>query len=104
MKYLVRLEITNSVNDNTSREWKFFDNEEERDVWIAQKKLEELQWSRMPGVVSTRYYEFFPYNSENILNVDVSELAGMTLRDFLTEILAQELPPRVPYRLYPTGQ
>lgn len=50
----------------------------------SRKKEEEDKWNyRTAGVVSMRFYSFDEYLISNLLETDISELQGMTLRDFI---------------------
>ena len=80
----IKLEITNNRNDNKSVEWFFCDTEEEKKQWIDEKKEEEDKWNyHTSGAVSTRYYNFNEYLISNLMETNISELEGMTLRDFI---------------------
>lgn len=90
-KWVIKLEITNSVNDNVETEWFFAKTEGEKTTWIIQKNDEQNQWNRFtPGAVSTRYYSMMEYTPTSILNIDISDLKGMKLKDFIT-IIKQEV-------------
>lgn len=80
----IKLEITNSRNDDKRIEWFFCDTDEEKNKWIQEKKEEENKWNyHTVGAVSMRFYSFNEYLISNLLDTDISELEGMTLRDFI---------------------
>ena len=86
-KQAIKLEVTNSRNDNKLVEWFFCDTEEEKKQWIKDKKKEEDNWNyHTVGVVSIRYYIFSEYLISNLMETDISELQGMKLRDFIEVI------------------
>ena len=83
-KQAIKLEITNSRIDNKRVEWFFCDTEEEKKKWINEKKEEEYKWNyHTEGAGSIRFYSFSEYLISNLLETDISELEGMTLRDFI---------------------
>ena len=83
-QHIVRLEITNSVNDSEINKWMFFNTIEERDIWETEMRKEEIDWNyHTSGAVSTRYYSFSYYTPETILEMSMSELDGLSLGDFL---------------------
>ena len=85
MDYISKLEVTNNINNDVRVEWKFFDSVSDREKWIAEMKKEEDDWNyKTEGAISFRNYEFYNYNSENILDMDMSEFSGMLFRDFLS--------------------
>ena len=80
----IKLEITNSRNDDKRIVWFFCDTDEEKNKWIQEKKEEEDKWNyHTAGAVSMRFYSFNEYLISNLLDTDISELEGMTLRDFI---------------------
>ena len=80
----IKLEITNSRNDDKRIEWFFCDTDEEKNKWIKEKKDEEDKWNyHTPVSISMRFYSFNEYLISNLLETDISELEGMTLRDFI---------------------
>ncbi len=80
----IKLEITNSRNDDKRVEWFFCDTEEEKNQWIDKKKKEKDKWNyHTEGAVSIRYYNFSEYLISNLMETDISELEGMTLMDFI---------------------
>jgi hypothetical protein len=80
----IKLEITNSRNDDKRVEWFFCDTEEEKKQWIDEKKKEEDEWNyHTVGAVSMRYYSFSVYSISNLMETDISKLEGMKLRDFI---------------------
>jgi hypothetical protein len=81
--FVVKLEVTNDVNDNRRVEWKFFDTIDERDAWVEIMKDEEYEWNNnTEGALSIRDYEFRYYDKENILRQELSDFAGMTIEAF----------------------
>ena len=83
-EHAIKLEITNSRNDDKNVEWFFCNTEEEKRKWIDEKKEEEDKWNyNTPGAVSTRYYSFQEYLISNLMENRISELEGMILRDFV---------------------
>lgn len=87
-QFATKLEITNSVNDEQRFEWNFCDTYEEAENWIAFKETEKNEWNndRSGGVMSRRYYSFFTFNMDELLNLDLRDLEGMTLKDFINII------------------
>ena len=80
----IKLEITNSRNDNKHVEWFFCDTEEEKKKWIDEKKKEKDEWNYNTfGAPGIRYYDFNEYLISNLMETDISELEGMTLKDFI---------------------
>jgi hypothetical protein len=83
----IKLEITNSRNNDKHVEWFFCDTEEEKKQWIDKKKKEEDKWNyHTSGAVSMRYYNFNEYLISNLMETDISELEGMKLKDFIVVI------------------
>ena len=81
---VVKLEITNNINENIIIEWVLFATNEEKDKWIQEKRQEEHKWNyETSGVQSIRYYYFEEYSASTLLDFDISELKGMTLKDFI---------------------
>lgn len=88
IKYIIKVEITNSVNDDMHIEWFFTKTEEEKTTLISEKKEEQNKWNHhTPGAMSWRYYSITEYSPKEILELDISELTGMKLRDFLSLLL-----------------
>ena len=86
-KQAIKLEVTNSRNDDCRIEWFFCDTDEEKNKWIQEKKEEENKWNyHTPGAVSRRSYYFNENTIDGLLRYDISELQGMTLQDFITII------------------
>ena len=80
----IRLEITNSRNDGKTIEWFFCDTEEEKNKWIQEKNEEKDKWNyHTRGGISNRYYSFYEYLISDLLELDISNLEGMTLNDFI---------------------
>ena len=80
----IRLEITNSRNDGKTIEWFFCDTEEEKNKWIQEKNEEKDKWNyHTIGGISIRYYSFYEYFISDLLELDISSLQGMTLKDFI---------------------
>lgn len=76
----IKLEVTNSRNDDSRVEWHLAKTEEEINSWEAEKKKEETKWNRhTPGAVSTRYYYFERYDAKTLMTQQLSNLAGLTL-------------------------
>ena len=98
MEYAIKLNITNSRNDNESNEWFFCETVEEKDKWISDKKKEEADWCKTPGVVSVRYYDFDTHSISEFLDKDMSEFQHMTLGDFLNIIKVRK--PRKFWKYY----
>lgn len=81
---IVKLEITNSRNDDKRINWVFFETEEEKKQWIDEMKKEEDKWNfHTSGAVSMRYYYFNEYSISKLMEIDISELSGMKLKDFI---------------------
>lgn len=81
---IIKLEIINSANDDKKVEWFFCNTSEEKHNWIREKRIEEDKWNyHTPGANSIRYYSFTEYLISNLLEEDISELKGLTLRDFV---------------------
>ena len=58
----IKLEITNSRNDNKSVEWFFCNTDEDKNRWIQEKNEEQEKWNyHTSGAMSTRYYYFNEY-------------------------------------------
>jgi hypothetical protein len=84
MKHITRLTVTNSVNDNTDIEWGFFETESEQMIWRQDKETEQRDWNHnTPGAQSYRYYDFEEYTPEELLDMDMSQFEGLSLREFL---------------------
>jgi hypothetical protein len=83
-KYAIKLRITNNKNDEEKCIWAFFPTEEARDIWVNHKHAEENEWNyKTVGARSMRYYDFYPYTLESILQLPMSEFGHMTLANFL---------------------
>jgi len=90
-KEIIKLEITNSRNDDKRIEWFFCDTEKEKKEWIDERKKEENKWNyHTQGAVSTRYYYFNEYKISELMERDVSEFQGMKLSDFIQLISLKE--------------
>lgn len=82
--YIVKLEITNNINDSKYIRWNYFETELERDKWVSEMKEEQHIWNyKTDGAVSFRDYDFYNYTKDNILNMDMSEFEGMTFGGFI---------------------
>lgn len=85
--HIVKLEISNSRNDDVTYKWGFFKNEDFKNNWIAMHKKEQNIWNfQTAGALSTRHYHFHEYTLAEIMALDISELAGMQLMDLITLI------------------
>jgi hypothetical protein len=85
----IKLEITNSRNDSKGVQWFFCDTDEEKKEWINKKKKEEDKWNyHTPGAVSMRFYNFDEYLTSNLMEMDISELEGMKLKNLIEIIKA----------------
>lgn len=83
----IKLEITNSRNDNKSVEWFFCNTDEDKNRWIQEKNEEQEKWNyHTSGAMSTRYYYFNEYLIGDLLESDISELQGMKLKDIIAVI------------------
>ena len=80
MKHALKLEISNTRNDDVTIEWFFFETTEEMEVLEAEKKKEEEDWPKQSGVVSIRYYYFQKYLVADLLELELGELQGMKLK------------------------
>ncbi len=83
-KQAIKLEISNSRNDNKSVEWFFCETKEEKNKWIDEKKKEEYNWNyNTYGAVSIRYYIFSEYLICDLMEKDISDLEGIKLKEFI---------------------
>lgn len=83
MKYLVKLEITNTVNDGKSIEYYIAPTEEDKNKWIEIKKKERHKWNNdTPGAMSIRYYDFCTWGMDSIQNITMSELNQLSFGEF----------------------
>ena len=81
---IVRLEITNSRNDDTRVEWFFGESDEQAEEWVKEKRKEKDKWNYdTAGAISYRYYEFEHYNFDTFLDVDITHLQGITVKDLI---------------------
>lgn len=82
----IKLVITNSVNDDRRIEWFFYNTEEERISFETKKNKDRYEWNNggvSMGFMSTRYYNYTKYTLSDLFAMDMSELEGMTVMDFL---------------------
>lgn len=82
----IKLVITNSVNDDRRIEWFFYNTEEERISFETKKNKDRDEWNNggvEMGFMSTRYYNYTKYTLSDLFAMDMSELEGMTVMDFL---------------------
>lgn len=80
----IKLEVTNSRNDDKRIEWFFCDTDYEKNKWIEKHKKEQEEWNyNTVGAVSTRYYYFSEYLISSLLEMNISELEGMQLKDLV---------------------
>ncbi len=83
-KYAIKLEITNTINDDKTVHWYFCETEEEKKTWIDDHIQDKIRWNyHTSGAMSIRYYDFMEYDTNNILSLNLSELRDMTVLDFL---------------------
>ncbi len=79
-----KLEITNDRNENCRIYWNFFDSITEYDNYVVTQKLEQNKWNfDTPGAVSLRAYVFVQYSAKQLLDMPLSELAGMKLSQYI---------------------
>ena len=87
----IKLVITNSVNDEERIKWFFYNTEEERVSIETEMKKEQDEWNSggvAMGYMSKRYYSFKNYTLSDLLTMNISELEGMTVKDFLIVIMS----------------
>lgn len=84
-KIIVRLETTNSVNDEVRYTWKCFDEQdiEGKDQWKKDLQDNIDKWHKTPGARSIRWIHFNEYTSETFKQLDMSELEGVSVAQFL---------------------
>ena len=82
-KLIVRLEVSNSVNDDVNISWHFADSKRDLEEWIKKREKEKNDWHKNPGAVSMRYYDYSYYNKEELLNTNVEDLKGLKLIDII---------------------
>lgn len=82
---VVKLEVTNSVNDDKDIEWFFYNSETIRDEWKKEKEEEQNKWNyHTQGAMSFRYYSFDDHMIDELLEFGMDYFEGMKLKDFLT--------------------
>ena len=79
----IKLEISNTVNDNLSYEWFFPPNDEVRETWKNSRLKEQQNWNNDKSVRSVRYYSFEEFTKDALLECDVTELKGLSLNQFI---------------------
>jgi hypothetical protein len=79
----IQLEISNTVNDDLSYEWFFPPNDEVKETWKNSRKREEQAWNNDKSVRSTRYYSFQEFTKDSLLECDVTQLKGLSLKQFI---------------------
>lgn len=82
----IKLVITNSVNDDESIKWLFYNTEDERISFETKKNKDKDEWNNggvKMGYMSKRYYTFKYFTMSDLLSMDMSELEGITVMDFL---------------------
>lgn len=72
IKYLIKLEITNTVNDGKSIEYYIAPTEEDKNKWN----------SDTPGAMSIRYYDFRTWSMDSLRNITMSELNEISFGEF----------------------
>jgi predicted adenine nucleotide alpha hydrolase (AANH) superfamily ATPase len=85
-KLIVRLEVSNSVNDDISVRWYFAKSNIDLKNWVTEREKEKKKWHKTVGAVSIRYYDYSYYNKEELLNTNVEDLKGLKLVDILNLI------------------
>ena len=90
-KYAIKLVITKTFNNDRKIEWFFFNTDEEKQHLIDEKKQEENNWNyHTPTAISKRIYNFKEYLTADLMETDISELEGLTLR-YLIELIKNHL-------------
>ena len=86
----VKLEITNNITEDRQIEWFFCDTNEEIITFYKEKELERKTWNyHTIGAQSTRYYFFTEYTMSSLLEMNISELQGMTVKEFIEIVKSQ---------------
>lgn len=82
---IVNLEISNSINDDVQSYWQVFNSRLDKDQWVSQKESELEDWNTGPAR-SFRYHYVREYDLNNFLELDMSSLKGLSIKDFLAII------------------
>lgn len=77
---IVKLEVSNSRNDEIYIEWFFYESDEAHKAWLAAKKKQEKDWINDPCAVSMRWYSYTDYTFPDLLEYPIDELEGMKLK------------------------
>jgi len=85
-KLIVRLEISNSVNDDVNINWYFANSKRDLEEWVKTREKEKKEWHKTPGAVSIRYYDYSYYTKEELLNTNIEDLKGIKLVNILNLI------------------
>lgn len=80
---IAKNETTNSVNNDVNIEWKEFSSEKDFTNWESQINATTDNWNyHTPGANSTRYTVVACYSFEEVGELTLQELQGMTLNLF----------------------
>ena len=79
----IQLEISNTINDDLKYEWFFPPNDEVKETWKNSRLKEQQDWNNDKSVRSTRYYSFEEFTKDSLLEFDVTQLKGLSLKQFI---------------------